>query len=171
MDKLAPLTWAAVCENRNLRNLPYKIETNGYGQIIMSPTNYRHGRRQFKIGQRLALLLRGGESAIETAVQTSQGVKVADVTWAPHAFIARHDEALDLPEAPPICVEVISPTNTKGEITGTKGEITGKRELYFERGAREVWVCDLEGKITFYNPDGPLERSAICPKFPAQVKL
>ena len=164
MDKLASPTWAAVCEDRNLRNLPYKIETDEYGQLIMSPTNYRHGRRQFKIGQRLALLLRGGESAIETAVQTSRGVKVADVTWAPHAFIARHDEASDLPEAPPICVEVISPTNTKGEITG-------KRELYFERGAREVWVCDLEGKMTFYNPDGPLERSVICPKFPAQVKL
>ncbi len=158
------MTWEALSADPNLQNLPYKVETNEYGQLVMSPTNLRHGVRQMKIGRLLSRLLRGGETAAETAVQTSQGVKVADVTWAPRAFVLRHKDALALPEAPSICVEVLSPTNTRGEIVG-------KRDLYFERGAREVWVCDLEGKMTFYDPAGPLERSAICPKFPTLVKL
>ena len=168
MDKTTTVhprvTWEALCADPALRDLPYKIETNDYGQLVMSPTNYRHGRRQSKIDRLLARLLRGGETATETAVQTTQGVKVADVTWAPRAFMFRHENALALPEAPSICVEVLSPTNTKGEIAG-------KRELYFERGAREVWVCDLEGSMTFYGPAGALECSVICPKFPAQVEI
>lgn len=168
MDKTMPVhprvTWEALCADPVLRNLPYKVETNEYGQLVMSPTNLRHGRRQTKISQLFARLLRGGESAVEAAVQTLQGVKVADVVWAPHAFMLQHEDAAALSEAPSICVEVLSPTNSRGEIAG-------KRELYFERGAREVWVCDLEGNMTFYDPSGPLERSAICPKFPVQVKL
>lgn len=158
------MTWEALCANPALSNLPYKIETNGYGQIVMSPTSQRHNTYQNRIQRLFGRLLRGGEALPENAIQTSDGTKVADVTWASHAFRRHHQDAFDLPEAPAICVEVLSPTNTKGEITG-------KRGLYFERGAREVWVCDLEGKMTFYNPDGPLERSVICPKFPAQVKL
>ena len=73
---------------------------------------------------------------------------------------------LILPEAPPICVEVLSPTNTKGEIEG-------KRELYFERGAREVWVCDLDGKMAFYNPSAPNSGTlGHLPKVPSSlVKL
>ncbi len=158
------MTWEALCANPALRDLPYKIETNDYGQIVMSPTSQKHSTYQTQIICLLGRLLRGGGALPENAVQTLDGTKVADVTWAPHAFPRRYLDAFDLPEAPPICVEVLSPTNTRGEITG-------ERELYFERDAREVWVCDLEGEMTFYNPDGPLERSAICPKFPAQVKL
>ena len=169
MDKTTTVhprvTWEALCADPALRDLNYKVETNEYGQLIMSPLNPRHGRRQMKIGQLFARLLRGGESAVETPVWTpDHGTKAADVTWAPRAFWQRHDGEPELLEAPSICVEVLSPTNTKGEITG-------KRELYFERGAREVWVCDLEGRMTFYGPAGALERSVICPKFPAQVKI
>ena len=168
MDKTTPVhprvTWEALCADPALRDLPYKIETNGYGQIVMSPTSQRHNTYQNRILRLFGRLLRGGEALPENAIRTSDGTKVADVTWAPHAFRRRYLDAADLPEAPSICVEVLSPTNTKGEITG-------KRELYFERGAREVWVCDLEGKMAFYNPAGPSERSAICSKFPVQVRL
>ena len=164
MDKTTTVhprvTWEAICADPALRDLPYKIETNDYGQLVMSPTNYRHGCRQSKTDRLLARSLRGGE----TAAQTTQGVKVADVTWAPRAFMLRHENALALPEAPSICVEVLSPTNPKGEIAG-------KRELYFERGAREVWVCDPEGRMTFSGSEGALERSATCPRFPTQVEL
>lgn len=158
------VTWEALCADSTLQDLPYKVETDGHGQLIMSPISQRHNSYQSRIYRHLLHLLRGGEPYMENAVQTSDGTKVADVTWAPHAFRRRHLDAFDLPVAPPICVEVLSPTNTKGEISG-------KRELYFERGAREVWVCDLEGKMTFYNLAGPMERSAICPKFPSPVKL
>ena len=37
------VTWEALCADSSLaQNLPYKIETNGYGQIVMSPTSQRH---------------------------------------------------------------------------------------------------------------------------------
>ena len=56
---------------------------------------------------------------------TADNVKVPDVIWAPHAFIREHFEAFALPVAPPICVEVLSPTNRVAEIRD-------KRELYFQ---------------------------------------
>ena len=34
---MSALTWNQICEDRSLANLPYKIETNRYGQIVMSP--------------------------------------------------------------------------------------------------------------------------------------
>ena len=125
------VTWEAICANLTLRDLPYKVETNGYGQIVMSPTSQRHDTYQTRIMRLLGRLLRGGEALPENAVRTLDGTKVADVTWASHAFRRRHLEAFDLPEAPAICVEILSPTNTQGEISG-------KRDLYLERGAREV---------------------------------
>ena len=70
----------ALCADPALRDLPYKIETNEYGQIVMSPTNQRHGLCQSKIDRLLARLVRGGEPSVETAIQTSRGTKVADVT-------------------------------------------------------------------------------------------
>jgi Uma2 family endonuclease len=37
-----------------------------------------------------------------------------------------------------------------------------KRALYFEAGAREVWIVDLTGQISFFVPE-QAERSLICP--------
>ena len=47
--------------------------------------------------------------------------------------------------APEICIEILSPDNT------AKG-IRERTALYFEAGAREVWICDLEGKMRFLSP-------------------
>ena len=95
---------------------------------------------------------------------TTDNVKVPDVIWAPHAFVREHAEACALPVAPPVCIEVLSPTNRTAEIEG-------KRALYFESGAQEVWTCGLEGEMEFYSPEGQLERSVLCPEFPARVEL
>ena len=48
-------------------------------------------------------------------------------------------EPLVLERAPEICVEVLSPSNSKPEMEE-------KRALYFEAGAQEVWICGLDGK-------------------------
>ena len=45
-----------------------------------------------------------------------------------------------------------------------------KRQIYFERGALEVWLCDAEGKLTFFNSAGELARSALFPDFPTQLE-
>ncbi len=53
----------------------------------------------------------------------------------------------------------------------TEKEIREKRKLYFEKGAEEVWICDEDGKITFYNTQGKLEQSILVPKFPHWIEL
>jgi Uma2 family endonuclease len=63
---------------------------------------------------------------------------------------------------PDLCVEVLSPGNTAREIRD-------KMAAYFAAGVREVWVCDRDGKMSFYGPHGPLPRSALCPEFPEEI--
>ena len=65
--------------------------------------------------------------------------------------------------SPELLIEVISPSNTKAEIRD-------KKKLYFESGASEVWLCDGEGKITFYVADkSTIEKSELFPEFPDSI--
>ena len=158
------LTWEELCADPSLQDLPYRIELNGLNQIVMSPLYFRHGRYQLKIGKLLEQFLPTGEASVESAVMTTDNVKVPDVIWASHGFFQRHADALTLPTAPEICVEVLSPTNRTAEIEA-------KRELYFEAGAQEVWICGLQGKMEFYAPAGKLAGSVLCPGFPIRIEL
>jgi len=46
-------------------------------------------------------------------------------------------------------------------------------KLYFDAGAKEVWLCAQDGAMSFYKPDQPRpeQGSGLCPHFPRQVKL
>ena len=46
-----------------------------------------------------------------------------------------------------------------------------KKELYFARCARELWLCDADGALTFHNNHATLPRSALVPDFPDRVSL
>ena len=46
-----------------------------------------------------------------------------------------------------------------------------KRTLYFAAGAKEVWICDEEGALTFWNLGGRIKRSKVFPLFPGLVSL
>ena len=164
MDAPHVLTWEELCADPSLQDLPYRIELNALNQIVMSPLYFRHGRYQLRIGKLLERFLPEGEASVESAVMTADNIKVPDVIWASQEFIRQYADALALPVAPEICVEVLSPTNRVAEIDG-------KRNLYFESGAREVWICGLQGEIEFYSPEGRLERSGLCPEFPGRVEL
>jgi Uma2 family endonuclease len=158
------LSWKEVCEDPDLQDLPYKIETNDRGQIVMSPTYAWHGRFAFRIAQRLENNLSGGTSSVELAIQTTKGTKVADAVWCTAERWQQIKDAYDAPVAPEICVEVRSPTNTDAEMEE-------KRALYFEAGADEVWICDDEGRIVFYDEEGKRDTSERVPSFPAQIDL
>jgi hypothetical protein len=42
--------------------------------------------------------------------------------------------------------------------------------LYFDAGAAEVWICNLDGSISFFvAPHNQLRASSICPAFPGSV--
>lgn len=158
------LTWEQVCADPNLRNLPYKVETNRYGQIIMSPAWNPHSRLQNKVSRLLDELMFTGEASIEFALETDDGFKVPDVIWMSDAFIARHGGEAAAVEAPEIVVEVLSESNSPAEMRK-------KARLFFTRGAKEFWLVGQEGHVRFFTGVGQeVAQSALCPAFPAQIK-
>lgn len=158
------LSWEEICRDPRFRDLPYKIETNARGQIVMSPTHQYHGALQFKIGRLLDAKLSEGVIVTESAIATSDGKKVADVAWYSAVRWKQVRDALDAPIAPEIAVEVHSPGNASEEMDH-------KRALYFEAGAEEVWMCGQDGGIAFYDANGKKEASPRVPSFPDQIKI
>lgn len=157
------MKWQEVVADPHLRDLPYKIETNEWGQVVMTAAKLRHGNYQFKIGLLLSTSgLKDGEIVTECAIQTSKGTKVADVAWFSRERWLQVADEFDSPIAPEICVEILSPGNTTGEIEE-------KRQLYFAAGASEVWVCSAKGKMRFYNQNGELKVSALAPNFTKDI--
>ena len=166
---IAPITWEKVCADPQLQDLPYRIELNRFNQIVMSPVNPRHSELCYTIARRLEDFVAGGQLLIDLAVETSDRIKVPDVAWASLPLMRRMPEFSPWTEAPEICVEVLSPSNTTEEMRQ-------KRVLFFERGAQEVWLCTQKGSLTFflYDPAVPegqrSDRSQLCPKFPTRVR-
>ena len=153
------MTWETLCDDPTLQNLPYKIETNRLGQIVMSPARSRHSEYQGEITYLLRQMLPRGLVLPECPVQTTDGVRVPDVAWSS----PERRQPVIYTLAPEICVEVISPHNDEREMTE-------KRALYFEAGALECWQCSENGTMTFYSAQGSLkEGSTLCPGFPARV--
>jgi Uma2 family endonuclease len=113
----------------------------------------------------LRKLARDGRVSPECPVKTSKGTKVADVAWAGPAFLKKHGiKKVELPESPEVVVEIESPSKSAAELEE-------KRLLYFEKGAREFWLCDEEGHMRFFNPRGELARSEIFGGFPGRIEI
>ena len=157
------MEWREVVEHPSLKDLPFKIETNEWGKIMMAPASYEHAIYQGIIIKWFNRIAEEGIVSPECPVQTSKGVRVADVAWASAAFIKKHGvRKLKLPESPEIVVEIESPSNSAAELEG-------KKLLYFEVGAREFWLCDKNGDMRFFNPQGELERSEFFGQFPGHI--
>jgi Uma2 family endonuclease len=150
------MNWQEVCDDPILRDLPYKIELNEWGKIVMSPASSRHVLLQGIIHDSLRRANSKGAIFPECPIQTAKGVKAPDVVWASDSFVREHCGKSPLQKAPELCVEVLSPSNSLGEMEE-------KRELYFARGAQEVWLCDEQGGLTFYDCTGPIPSSRLFP--------
>ena len=80
MESTITTAWQRVLDDPALRNLPYKVETNETGQIILSPHKPRHSHAQTRITDLMRdHATQPGERAVEFAVETRKGVKVPDV--------------------------------------------------------------------------------------------
>ena len=159
--------WSELLADRALARIEGRIETDRHGHIILSPPPAPgHGTLQSKIAQLLWNLLPDGHVLTECPISTADGVKAADVAWASAERLSALGNQVCFPAAPEICVEVISPSNTQAEIRE-------KTALYFDAGAREVWLCSEEGQMRFLTrPDAaPIPTSSLCPQFPARVRL
>lgn len=148
------MEWSQVIDNPIFRDLPFKVEQNKFGQLLMSPASNRHGNIEYRVGRAIekSQKRKGGQIIVECSIQTSEGVKVADVAWASDEFIERYGYKTPFPHAPELCVEVISPSNTEEAIRY-------KVELYLAKGAQEVWVVDEKIKARYFNVVGELKRS------------
>jgi Uma2 family endonuclease len=89
----------------------------------------------------------------ECSVQTTDGVKVADVAWCSKAFIKKYGYETPYSQAPELCIEIVSPSNSKEEMTN-------KVQLYLQAGAEEVWIVWENGIIDYYDKTGKLELSS-----------
>ena len=160
------MTWEEICADPLLANLPYRIETDKWGNIVMSPPpGGHHSFRQSRIAIKLEQMMSGGFGLTECPVQTAGGVKAMDSAWMSKERFDRlaPRESSVHQIAPEICVEVRSPRNSFAEIQS-------KMVLYFDAGAIECWVCDREGRMSFFNAEGPIPRSELCPDFPDTIR-
>lgn len=150
--------WQDVLADKSLRDLPYKIELTKRGTLEMSPpASYTHSYFQGE----LTFLLRtqlGGNIFTELPVQTEKGVKVPDIAWGSKEYHQQHKNDIAATSAPEICIEIMSPSNTKGEMKT-------KVNLYLKAGATEVWIVSEAGTIQYFDKHGQKESSGF------QVKI
>ena len=159
--------WAELLADAELTRFEGRVETDRHGHVIMSPPPApNHGSFQSEIACRLRSLMPQGRVLTECPISTADGVKAADVAWASPECMRELDNRVCFPKSPEICVEVLSPSNTEAEIRE-------KMALYFDAGAREVWLCAESGAVSFFGPGSaqPLNASQLCPQFPKQIEL
>ena len=154
--------WDELVRDPSLRDLPYKVETNATGQIVLSPHKAEHSDLQEDIQDLLRLHAPDGRQPPEYPITTAEGIKQADVVWMTAERRTEMKNTGDPPTlAPEICVEVLSPNN-KWE------NIQEKITLYLDAGAEEVWVVDTERRVRFF-AEVEMEQSEIVPDFPPHV--
>lgn len=140
-----------LCDDPRFTNVPGKIELDRWGRMVMSPPSNYHGAVQSALSIKLAAL--GGRSVVEASVVTDAGLFVADVAWASADFMRAHGFETPYTRAPEICVEVISPSNSKPELDE-------KRQAYLAMGAEEVWLVFTQSRrIEFHTRQGLIPTS------------
>ena len=158
------MDWQEVCEHPSLKNLPFKIELNEYGQVVMSPQKVYHSIFQGEIENILRKLQQTGRAFPECAIYTDKGTKVADVVWVSEERLNIIKNEVECSIAPEVCIEISSESNTQKEMEE-------KKMLYFSRGAQEFWLCNENGDVKFFDKNAQLSRSVIVPKFPSKIDL
>ena len=158
------MTWAEVCDNPRLQDLPFKIELSGWGNIEMSSVSSHEREHQAAIAHLLQVHMPDGVAGTNVGVDTVENTKVPDVIWSSFERRRTIPHEISWASAPEICVEIFSPRNMLEEQMH-------KGQLYFQAGAGEFWLCDERGHMQFFDADGRLERSRICSEFPARVGI
>lgn len=155
--------WHDIIADPALEGLPYKIETNDRGQIVLSSPKAEHSDLQGRVLDKLREAGPQGRGMPEFPVATEGGVKVPDVVWMPGGRLEEITETGDPPtRAPDVCVEVMSDSNDEAEMRE-------KRALCLAAGALEVWVVDQDGRVRFFADEGRVTSSAAVPDFPDEV--
>ncbi len=133
----------------NQPGLPHLFELDQYGELIeMNPPKTPHQRIVRGLLTQIETQL-GGEALPGIGVLTSIGVRIPDVVWQTHW---RNEDPAS--PAPAVCVEVLSPDNTRREIAE-------KTAAYLEAGAQEVIIVETSGRIRFFGTEGERTTSGL----------
>jgi Uma2 family endonuclease len=146
--------WQRMLRDPMLADVPGKLELNEKGTIELTPPNTRHSILQAFVARELHRIRPDGTAMTECAVETDIGVRVPDVAWASAAFMRRHGTESPLPKAPELCIEVLSPSNTRPEIQQ-------KTAAYLAAGAIEVWLVAEDGTVEMLDERGRVEKSSL----------
>ena len=159
--------WEKILADPELASLNHRIETDRHGNIIMSPPpGNPHSFKQSHLFLTICKLLPNGRGQVEVPISTSDGIRAADVTWTSEARFSEIYDPRAYLAAPDLCIEVVSPANSTREMAE-------KKALYFDAGAQEVWLCQPDGSMEFFEaakPDQKLRQSQICPDFPNRIE-
>ena len=154
------MRYRALCDDPSYANVPGKIELDAWGRMVMTPASVYHGILQGRLVHQLKAAA-GGEVIVEAPIATSTGLFVADVAWASPRFMARHGGETPLTRAPELCIEVVSPGNSRKELRE-------KIDAYLAAGADEVWLVFAKSKrCEFHSKQGPMPASAYAVDFAA----
>ena len=120
--------------------------------MLMTPASSYHSALQVELAVRLKAM--GGRAFVEASMLTRAGVLVTDVAWASAEFMQMHGFETPYTRALEICVEIVSPSNSRKEMRE-------KIEAYLAAGAREVWLVYPQSKrCEFFGPEGTLPASS-----------
>lgn len=159
--------WDEIGRDRDIAAFSGRCETNRTGHVLLSRyLPFEHGARMAEVALQMRHYLPHGKTTVECPISTSEGIKVADVVWISKARLKQVGGRAALKGAPEICVEVLSKSNTREEIEE-------KRRLYFEAGAKEVWLCGRTGRMLFFlhtAPEQSVKASILCPDMPLKLK-
>lgn len=147
------LRYRTLCDDPCLVSVPGKIELDAWGRLLMTPPpSVYHGRVQANLTYKLKAAL-GGHVISEAPIVTPAGLFLPDVAWASTSFMSAHQSESALTQAPDICIEVVSPSNSVKELNE-------KRDAYLAAGAAEVWIIFPQSKrCAFYGQQGSLPAS------------
>src|SRR5690606_16742826 len=146
--------WQRLLEDPVFRDIPGKLELSEKGVVEVSPANPRHGALQAWVASELRRSRPDGTTITECPIETELGIRVPDVAWASAAFMI--DREMDHPfsSAPELCIEILSPTNSRLEIDE-------KVAAYLAAGAVEVWLVAEDGTFEVFDVGGRLEANSL----------
>jgi hypothetical protein len=153
--------WTGILADPFLAKIPNRIESDRHGRVVMLPLpDVLHARQLGSIVARLSETAANGIPLTICPVSSADGVKAIDVAWLANSARAELEQDTEvLTKAPEICIEVIGRFDTSSETSE-------RRALYFDAGTIEVWICNLDGSMSFFSGvDHQQSTSLLCPAF------
>jgi Uma2 family endonuclease len=146
--------WRQLAGNRLVAEIPCKVELSEKGAIEVSPPTIRHALIQAFLARELARQRPEGTTLTECTVETDIGMRIPDVVWVSRELMEQHRNEDQFLVAPDLCVEVLSPTNTRIEMAE-------KTAAYLAAGAKEVWIVGEDGVPEIHTRDGRVDASTL----------